>query len=252
MTSSHLRVGIAAVALAFAASSFPRAPALADPPPWAHGGRDKHHGHGHDEDDDDDARVVVTPPPPVVVVTPAPIYAPPPPQPVYVAPPPPPPVYVAPPPAYVEPTPVVVAPAPPSSAPFGLAENTCHRDLIGAAIGGAGGGLIGNQFGKGNGKIATTLVGVLGGALVGGMIGRSMDERDQACTSQVLQYTPDRQTVVWQGADQQGYWVTPMRSYYSDGRYCREYESRSLFNGRVQVVTSHACRGSDGAWVFVN
>jgi surface antigen len=50
----------------------------------------------------------------------------------------------------------------------------------------------------------------------------------------------------------QGYWVTPMRSYYSDGCCCREYESRSLFNGQVQVATSHACRRSDGIWVVVN
>jgi len=235
MTTSHLRVGIAIVAIAFGASSFPAARALADPPPWApaHGWRDKH--HGHDDDDDDDARVIVKPPPPAIVVTPAPVFAAPPPPPVYVAPP-----------------PVYVAPAPASPVPFGLAENTCHRDLIGAAIGGAGGGLLGNQFGKGKGKIATTLVGVLGGVLVGGAIGRSMDEADQACTSQVLQYTSDRQTVVWQGAEQQGYWVTPMRTYYDGARYCREYESRSLFNGQVQVVTSHACRGSDGVWVVVD
>jgi surface antigen len=159
------------------------------------------------------------------------------------------PVVVAPPPVYVTPAPVV-APAP--AIPFGLAQNTCHRDLIGAALGGAAGGLIGSNIGKGSGRTLATVGGVLAGLFVGGAIGRSMDEADQACVGAVLQYAPDHQTVVWQGADQQGYWVTPTRSYESDGRYCRQYESRALVDGLAETTISRACRRPDGSWALVN
>jgi hypothetical protein len=93
MNLSHLRLGAAAVTLAFASTLLSSAPALADPPPWApaHGYRDKHHGR----DDDDAPRVIVTQPPPVVVA-PAP--------PIVVAPPLPAVVY--------QPAPPVVAPSP--------------------------------------------------------------------------------------------------------------------------------------------
>ena len=111
MTISHLRLGVAAIALAFASTVLSSAPTLADPPPWAkaHGWRDKHHG---DDDDDDGPRVIVTQPPPVVVApAPAPVYvAPPPPAVVYETAPPP--VVGASPPAVVYQPAPVVAPSP--------------------------------------------------------------------------------------------------------------------------------------------
>jgi surface antigen len=143
-------------------------------------------------------------------------------------------------------------PPPPAAVamPYGLAQGTCHRDLIGAALGGAAGGLLGNQFGKSSGKTVATIGGVIVGAFVGGSIGRSMDQVDQACAAQALEYVPDRRTVTWQGAQQ--YSVTPMRSYQaSNGRYCREYQSSALIGDRVQQVYGTACRGPDGAWQIV-
>ena len=212
MKEQSLRVAVATVTLLFVAASWPTSSAIADPPPWAPAHGYRDKHHHHHDEDDDNDGRVVV----------------------------------------VQPPPAVVAPAPAVAMPYGLAQNTCHRDLVGAAIGGAAGGLIGSNIGKSSGRTVATIGGVLVGAFVGGAIGRSMDEADQACVGQVLQYTPDQQTVVWQGPNQQGYWVTPMRSYSAGGRYCREYVSRSTYNGQVQVVTSHACRGNDGAWAIVD
>ena len=124
--------------------------------------------------------------------------------------------------------------------PFGLTRNVCSRELIGAALGGGAGGLIGSNIGKSSGRTAATVGGVLVGLFVGGAIGRSMDQLDQSCTGEVLEHVPDHQTVVWQNPQQQGYWVTPIRTYEAgDGRYCREYESDAIIAGRRQSVTGN-------------
>lgn len=205
MTHGTRRLGAAAMALLLAAASWPAAPALADPPPWApaHGWRAKHHHHHHHHhDEDEDVRVIA---PPTVVM------------------------------------------------PYGLARGTCYRDMIGAALGGAAGGLVGSHIGKSSGRTAATIGGVLLGLFVGGSIGRAMDEADQACVGQVLEYVPDHRTVVWQGPNQQGYWVTPVRSYDAGGgRYCREYRSQAVIAGRPQSVYGTACRQPDGSWQIRN
>jgi surface antigen len=218
MTRTTLRTGAAAIALLFAASSLPLSAALADPPPWApaHGWRDK-----HDRDDDDHERGR----------------------------------HhrhhhdegddddyrvAAPPPAVV-------------AMPYGLDQRVCYRDMIGAALGGAAGGLIGSNIGKGKGRTVATVGGVLVGLFVGGRIGRNMDQLDQACAGQVLEYVPDRQTVAWQGQGEgDGYWVTPTRSYDAgNGRYCREYTSDAIVAGRKQQTYGTACRQPDGSWEIV-
>lgn len=137
--------------------------------------------------------------------------------------------------------------------PFGLSQNICSRELVGAALGGAAGGLIGSNIGKSSGRTAATVGGVIVGLFVGGAIGRSMDRLDQACAGEVLEHVPDRQTVVWQSPQQQGYWVTPVRTYEAgNGRYCREYQSQAIIAGRRQTVTGTACRQPDGTWEIMN
>jgi surface antigen len=222
-----LRSCAAVVGLLFTVTSLPLSAAFADPPPWApaHGWRDKHdrdddewrdqhrRHHHHDEDDDDDYRTAAPPPPTVVA---------------------------APPPAVV-------------AMPYGLDQRVCNRDLIGAALGGATGGLIGSNIGKGKGRTVATVGGVQVGLFVGGSIGRRMDQLDQACAGQVLEHTPDHQTVVWQGQNEgDGYWVTPTRSYAAgNGRYCREYTSDAVIAGRKQQTYGTACRQDDGTWEIV-
>jgi surface antigen len=136
--------------------------------------------------------------------------------------------------------------------PYGLDQRVCSRDLIGAALGGATGGLIGSNIGKGKGRTVATVGGVLVGLFVGGKIGRNMDQLDQACAGQALERVPDGQTVVWQGQNQDGYWVTPKRTYEaSNGDYCREYTSEAVIAGRRQQTYGTACRQPDGSWQII-
>lgn len=238
MTKSQLRSLAAVLALGFAASTWQASLALADPPPWApaHGWRDKHDREDDDDQrwrrhhgDEDDEGPVFYAAPPIVYTAPPPVG------------------YTAPPP------PLVYAPSPaPAAMPYGLDQRVCNRDLIGAALGGAAGGLIGSNLGKGKGRTAATVGGVLAGLFVGGSIGHNMDQLDQSCAGETLEHVPDRQTVAWQGQNQDAYWVTPTRSYAAgNGRYCREYTSDAVIAGQRQKTYGTACRGPDGSWEIV-
>jgi len=143
-------------------------------------------------------------------------------------------------------------PPPAAPAPYGISQGVCDRTAIGAVLGAAAGGLVGSQVGGANSQTATTIGGVIVGAFVGGVIGQSMDRTDQACAGQALEYTPDKRTVVWQGPQKQGYWVTPTRSYASGAqRYCRDYKSNAVIAGRGHATSGTACRSNDGSWRVV-
>ncbi|HSS64431.1 MAG TPA: RT0821/Lpp0805 family surface protein [Gammaproteobacteria bacterium] len=132
---------------------------------------------------------------------------------------------------------------------YGIYYNTCDRETIGALIGGAVGGLAGSQIGKGDGRVAAAVAGTVIGVIVGREIGRSMDQIDQTCTGQVLERAQTHQTVTWRNPDSRAtYNVTPTSTFESDGRYCREYVTEALINGRRERVTGTACRESDGTW----
>lgn len=135
--------------------------------------------------------------------------------------------------------------------PYGISDSTCHRDLIGAAIGGAAGGVLGSQVGKGDGRTVATVGGVLIGVLVGGAVGRSMDNADQACASQIMEYAEDRQPVVWSNGHDQ-YQVVPARTFQSAGQYCREYRALATIGGRERTTYGTACRQPDGSWRLQN
>ena len=142
-------------------------------------------------------------------------------------------------------------PPPPPPTPY-VSQGACDRTAIGAVLGAAAGGLVGSQVGDPNSQAATTIGGVLVGAFVGGVIGHSMDRSDQACAGQALEYAPDRRTVVWQGQQQNGYWVTPTRSYQaSNQRYCRDYKSAAVIGDRGHHTSGTACRADDGSWKVV-
>lgn len=135
----------------------------------------------------------------------------------------------------------------------GISRGTCNRDKVGALLGGAVGGVVGSQFGKGDGKLASTAAGAVLGFLVGQSIGRSMDRADVFCTGRVLERAPDHHTVAWRDPDTQArYAVTPIKTYHTDGRYCREYVTKSTIGGRVRQVYGRACRNPDGSWQAVN
>src|SRR5207247_9224714 len=80
---------------------------------------------------------------------------------------------------------VLVVPAQPVYvAPYGIAQGTCNRKLLGQVLGGATGAAIGSQIGRGNGNTAAILGGTILGVIVGGNIGQSMDRVDQGCVGQ--------------------------------------------------------------------
>lgn len=210
------------------------APAYADPPPWAGVWQvnGKHHGHGHHhryDDDDDDYRVVYVPRPRVVETH----------------------VYhqVAPAPAYAVP----VA----RGMPYGLNRGTCDRgllssEMVGNVLGGVVGGVAGRQIGRGSGRTAATIGGTIIGVMVGGSVGRTMDTVDQGCVASALNYLPDQRSVAWAGERGENYRIVPVKSYQTDGRYCREYQATAVIGGRRQQTYGTACLQPDGQWEIVD
>lgn len=191
--------------------------AYADPPPWApaHGYRENHHhGHNHQDEDDDDEDEDEDDDRGVVLV---------PAQPVYVA-------------------------------PYGIAQGTCNRQLLGKVLGGAAGAAIGSQIGRGNGNTAAIIGGTILGVIVGGNIGQSMDQVDQSCVGQVLEHAPDGRQIAWTDTTTGGrYRVTPDKPYKnSQGQYCRKYLTNAVVDGSTRQVYGTACRQPNGAWQMVN
>ncbi len=130
----------------------------------------------------------------------------------------------------------------------------CNRDAIGALLGAATGGLLGSQLGDGTGQMAAVGAGVFLGAMLGGSIGRQMDQVDQSCVGQVLEYARDDQPVAWRNPNTDAHYTTTATNTYerSDGRYCREYQTTATVGGRVRDMYGTACRQPDGAWEIVN
>ncbi|WJW74288.1 RT0821/Lpp0805 family surface protein [Thiohalobacter sp. IOR34] len=135
-----------------------------------------------------------------------------------------------------------------------LSGSRCNREALGTVLGGVLGGVAGARLSDDRHRSAATIAGTLIGALVGRSIGRSMDQLDQACTGQTLEYAPDNQAVTWQNPDTgASYTVTPTRTYEAgDGRYCREYISQASIGGQEQQVQGTACRQPDGSWKIVD
>lgn len=127
---------------------------------------------------------------------------------------------------------------------------TCHREAVGTILGGAAGALVGSKFGKGDGKTAATIGGAIIGLMIGGDVGRQMDEVDQNCIGQALEQAPTGKAVAWKNPDDgAAYEVTPTKTFQTDeGRYCREYQTTVVIDGRTQNAYGTACRQPDGSW----
>ena len=135
--------------------------------------------------------------------------------------------------------------------PF-IQNGRCNAEQIGTLLGGAIGGVVGSRIGKHDTKTVTTIAGTIIGAFIGSSIGRSMDQVDQACVGQALEYAQDRQAVAWVNPDTGNrYQVTPTRTYEDYGRYCREFSREAIIDGRSQTIYGRACRQQDGSWQIV-
>ncbi len=138
----------------------------------------------------------------------------------------------------------------PSNAALGVPLGRCDHELLGKILGGIAGAAVGSRVGKGDGRTAAVIGGTIIGVLIGGNIGRTMDQTDQHCVAQALTHAPDGQTVRWDDPDGRAqYAVTPTRTEASRaGRYCREYLTEVIIDGRAQQAYGTACRQPDGSW----
>ncbi|HMB75919.1 MAG TPA: glycine zipper domain-containing protein [Kiloniellaceae bacterium] len=133
--------------------------------------------------------------------------------------------------------------------PFGLEDGFCDREVIGAVLGGAAGAAIGSRIGDGDSRTVAIIGGTAIGVLVGGAIGRAMDEADQTCVGQALEYLPDGEDIVWNDEKTTQYHVTPLATYEDNrGRFCREFEAVADLRGIEELAKGVACRHDDGAW----
>lgn len=150
---------------------------------------------------------------------------------------------------------VLVVPAQPVYvAPYGIAQGTCNRKLLGQVLGGATGAAIGSQIGRGNGNTAAILGGTILGVIVGGNIGQSMDRVDQGCVGQILEHASDGRQIAWTDPANGGqYQVIPDKPYKNlNGQYCRKYLTNAVIDGYTRQVSSTACRQPNGVWQMIN
>src|SRR6185503_18663064 len=106
----------------------------------------------------------------------------------------------------------------------------CNREVIGAVLGGAAGAAVGSKIGSkagaGDDRFITTVGGAVIGAVVGGAIGKSMDDADQACAAQAMEYANFKQSVKWHNPQRGAYYtMTPVGLVPASGKSveCRRY-----------------------------
>lgn len=133
---------------------------------------------------------------------------------------------------------------------FSLAacSNMSKQD-VGVITGGALGGLVGSQFGGGSGQIVAAVGGAVLGAVIGGAIGKNMDETDKLKAQQALEDNRTGQSSSWSNPDNhRNYRMTPTKTYYHDGKPCRDYTMLVTIDGKPEKVHGKACR-VNGKWV---
>jgi surface antigen len=136
--------------------------------------------------------------------------------------------------------------APPGE--FG-ANKTTAGTLLGAGLG----AFAGSKVGSGSGKLAATAIGGLLGAVAGHSIGSSLDQADlmyaNRAGQQAFEYGRSNVPVEWRNPDTgHAGTVTPVRTYETEGRYCREYQQTIVVGGQTEQAYGTACRQPDGSW----
>lgn len=127
------------------------------------------------------------------------------------------------------------------------------KQPIGSLGGGALGAWAGSSVGSGRGQIVATAVGAVAGALAGGYIGQQLDQADRERAERTCQIAlesgPVGKTVQWRNPDSGNYGtITPIRTYQTNGQYCREYQQTIVVGGKPQQGHGTACRQPDGTW----
>jgi surface antigen len=146
-----------------------------------------------------------------------------------------------------------VAAQPAYADPFGIAAGSCSREALGKLVGAGAGASIGSDPSLRHRAGNTIAIG-MAGALVGGAVGRSMDELDQGCVGQVLEYADTGRTIAWRNpGNNETYTIAPLQTYRAtDGRFCREFTVAARIAGRPEQAYGAACRQPDGSWQPAN
>lgn len=131
-----------------------------------------------------------------------------------------------------------------------------NKQNMGTLLGGAGGAVVGSQFGKGKGQLVGVAVGTLLGAGLGSSIGKSLDQADMTyynnASQNALETAKTGNASTWRNPDSGTYGtITPVRTYQSAGKYCREYTQTINVGGRTEEGYGKACRQPDGSWKIV-
>lgn len=137
--------------------------------------------------------------------------------------------------------------------PYGINLGRCNRQQIGEVLGGIAGAVAGSTV-RGDGRPVAMIGGAILGVLIGGHIGHAMDQADESCVGETLEYAKAGQTVTWNNPDTDtAYRVTPQAAIRApDGEYCREYQTTIIVEGKEQQAYGKACRQPDGSWKRVD
>jgi surface antigen len=132
------------------------------------------------------------------------------------------------------------------------------KETLGTLGGAALGGFVGSQIGSGGGRLAATAAGVVLGGLLGNYVGRGLDEADrleaERTAFDALERQPDGYQSTWQNPNSGNYgYTTPTSTYQTaGGRYCRQYQTTVVIDGRAETATGTACRNDyTGEWEIV-
>ena len=127
------------------------------------------------------------------------------------------------------------------------------KQNIGTAVGAVGGAWVGSNVGKGKGRIVAIAAGTLAGAAIGNSLGNTLDKADIAyqdkASQKALETAPKGKTIPWKNPNTgNSGTITPIKTFKSNGTYCREYQQRITINGKEEKAYGTACRKPDGVW----
>lgn len=131
--------------------------------------------------------------------------------------------------------------------------DTMNNQDVGTLAGGIAGGILGSTIGKGGGQLVAIGAGSLIGAYLGGSVGRSMDRADRMHMVGALENNQVGKPAYWRNMNTGvEYEVVPTRNVrVKHHRYCREYRTMAIIDGRKQSMYGTACRQPDGSWKAV-
>jgi len=131
-----------------------------------------------------------------------------------------------------------------------------EKQTLGTIAGAGLGALVGSQVGSGKGQIVGVAIGAMAGAWLGSEAGKSLDETDNMharhTAQQTLEYNKTGQVSSWQNPDSGNYGTyMPTRSYTSENKNCRQFDTTITVDGKTEAATGRACRDAEGKWRFV-